>query len=639
MTSRRTFWLLLLLAALNGLVFVFLVPPWQHYDEPNHFEYVWLVAHRPGWPQEGDFDRAMRVATLQSMLEHGFFRGMGDVPSLEAEEPWIGPVAQIGGAPLYYALASLPLRLLPPLDILPQVYAARLVSWLFFLGAVALAWATAALLFPPGHALRWMTPAFVAALPSVADIMTAVNNDAAAIAVFSLFLYFATRLLKRGWEWSAAAGLLLSAFLALLAKRTVFFAPLLLPPVFLLALLRDGKRRWAWALAALGGVSMLVAAVRPGDAALWYRRTPQAALTRAASPAAPVGGYALHLRLEDQDPRCQLIQLLPVERLPALAGRTLTLGAWMWASAPVEVAAPRLFAPGRGALPPAAGAERLSLTAEPRFYAWRIPLPADVPRRAWVQIGPAAAPPPLPAEVYADGLVLAEGEFPLDEPPVWEDPEGGRVLWGGSRVENLLRNPSGERAWIGLRPWVDDLWSRAFGYESQRFASFIAYTLRDWPGANWYYRSAAATLFRSFWALFGWGHVPLAGRKPYRGLAYLSAFLLLGGLGSALKARRSLPGGIAFVYLLAGLASWGLALTRGAHHILMAWVNIPVARYALPTVFPLAAGFSAGALAWETLLGRFFAFLRRYRGGLWAVFLLGLSVWGWFSVYAFYYLR
>jgi hypothetical protein len=35
---------ILLLAAINGLFYIFIVPPWQHYDEPNHFEYIWLLA-------------------------------------------------------------------------------------------------------------------------------------------------------------------------------------------------------------------------------------------------------------------------------------------------------------------------------------------------------------------------------------------------------------------------------------------------------------------------------------------------------------------------------------------------------------------------------------------------------------------
>ena len=52
---------------LHGLLYVFLVPPWQHNDEPNHFEYVWLAAHRDGLPVPGDYDVAMSRAVVKSM--------------------------------------------------------------------------------------------------------------------------------------------------------------------------------------------------------------------------------------------------------------------------------------------------------------------------------------------------------------------------------------------------------------------------------------------------------------------------------------------------------------------------------------------------------------------------------------------
>ena len=50
---------ILLLALVNGLFYVFIVPPWQHYDETNHFEYIWLLADRGGFPNPGDYDTGM----------------------------------------------------------------------------------------------------------------------------------------------------------------------------------------------------------------------------------------------------------------------------------------------------------------------------------------------------------------------------------------------------------------------------------------------------------------------------------------------------------------------------------------------------------------------------------------------------
>jgi hypothetical protein len=61
--DRNKLFLLLILifgALFHGLIYGFLVPPWQDYDEPNHFEYVWLIANRIRMPRKGDYDQVMR---------------------------------------------------------------------------------------------------------------------------------------------------------------------------------------------------------------------------------------------------------------------------------------------------------------------------------------------------------------------------------------------------------------------------------------------------------------------------------------------------------------------------------------------------------------------------------------------------
>ncbi len=74
--------LMLLLASLIGIAFVFIVPPWQHYDEPTQFEYAWLIANRPGLPGVGESDQALRRDIAASMIEHGFFRDLEFTPNL-----------------------------------------------------------------------------------------------------------------------------------------------------------------------------------------------------------------------------------------------------------------------------------------------------------------------------------------------------------------------------------------------------------------------------------------------------------------------------------------------------------------------------------------------------------------------------
>ena len=84
--------LMLLLAFVVGCLFIFLVPPWQHYDEPTQFEYSWLIANRPGLPEIRDYDQQLRREIAASMIEHGFFLDLGFEPNLlsSSEQIWIG---------------------------------------------------------------------------------------------------------------------------------------------------------------------------------------------------------------------------------------------------------------------------------------------------------------------------------------------------------------------------------------------------------------------------------------------------------------------------------------------------------------------------------------------------------------------
>lgn len=625
---------ILLLALLHGLLYVFLVPPWQHYDEPNHFEYAWLLAHRGQRPQPGDYDRAMRQAVAESMLAHDFFRGMEYRPDLAAEKPWIGSHEQLEELPLYYLLASLPLRALPEASIAGQLHAARLVSLLLYLVSIAAGFGLVAQFTRPGHPLRGLVPLGMALLPAYTDLMTAVNSDVAAIASFSLFLWLAARLVQRGFAWGEFLGVLLATALCLLSKRTVYVALPLLALALLFTCLRGRLRPLAWGLLSVAVLGGILAGFDWGDAALWYRATPQNSPTRAGSDQASEGAAAFELAIQPGGDPVKLIQILPVELAETLSGQPLTLGGWLWASQPLEAQSPALhiFDGGQHFVQP------IAIDATPRFFAFPI-TPQGNTWRAWLAFEPLPGGADQPVQVFADGLVLAVGEYPADQPPVFE-PGAARGSWGGRPFENLLRNPSAEAAWFYLRPWADQASARLFSDYGQDRPSLALYTLLDPPAAGWFYQRSAASLFRTFWAKFGWGHVPLIGHKPYaRALLPFTLLALAGWLPLLWQNRRGLRRApwAALMVLAAALAGvWGMALVRASNYIFIWTGFLPVARYAFPVIAPTMLALAAGWLAWLELLEKGLRLPGWVKGALFAACFLALDAAALWSLWRYY---
>src|SRR5947208_14806600 len=75
-SDRARLTLVLLIALCQGILYLCLQPPWQHYDEPTHFEYAWLIAHHPGLPPPGTVDQAARRDIAASMIQYNFFGNM-----------------------------------------------------------------------------------------------------------------------------------------------------------------------------------------------------------------------------------------------------------------------------------------------------------------------------------------------------------------------------------------------------------------------------------------------------------------------------------------------------------------------------------------------------------------------------------
>ena len=626
--------LFIILGLVQGLLYVFLVPPWQHYDEPGHFEYVWEIANRSTWPQVGDYDPAMRREMLSSMFEHGFFRDLNWEPDPKAAVPWIG-FSQVGDPPVYYWLASLPLHIMQGSSVTTQLYASRLVSLILYLVTILFAWAMMVELTPPNHPLRWMVPITLVLLPGFTDLMTAVNSGVGAVVAFSFFLWASVRLVRRGISFLGLVFVFGAAALCYWTSSTVWLALPLLPIVLLFSLLRGRTRLLAWALLlAVSGIGV-GAVFLWGDAALWYRRTLQSTPTRVVNSLAPLGEHAFQLEFSRQQSSPSILQPLPIETLIDLKDAPLTIGAWVWSSQPTRVQMPGLSCDCGGQL--LVFTREIQVGTEPSFYIFTTTLPVNA-RHVSLALTLPADLGELQGTVFYDGLVLIKGERLTQDPPHFADASGGSGIWGEQPFTNLLRNASAEQAGPGLRVWANKIITKIMPPYPVSFASDIPVSLLDWKGAGWYYSGTGANMLRTFWAKFGWGNIPLLGSKPYRTLVVVT---LLGSVGAGWaiwQRRHALSWEVLLVLSLALLGLWIQAIIRGIGS-LFGFTFIPGARYAYPAILPTLLILNAGWLEILRLPGRWLRIAPKVQLGLHLLFFLALDSLSILSIIHFYYLR
>ena len=649
---------LLLGGLLIGLVFVFTVPPWMHYDEPGHFEYAWLIANRPGLPVRGDYDQAMRRQVAASIVEQDIeaYAGMVSDPlQIDAEiDIWLAQVED--HPPTYYLLAALPLMIFRHTDITFQLYLVRLVSLTLFLLTIWAAYKACLELFGTKHPLTWLVPFFLLTLPAFVDIMTAANNDVAANLAFTLFIWASVLAIKKGLADFRLPALIGAVFLCLFTKSTAWLAVPLSLLVVLLALLRGHKRQKVAWLALVGSLviaGLLAVSWRETAPAYYYGLTSASTPSRVAVADAPVGENAIV-----QGSRVgSFYHHLSAQKRTKLAGEVATLGAWIWADQPTTISFPsiresQIWIPmltasptvtreripfpslvDRQTSPPVtilfSPALPIQLTTTPQFFAFNTSMPPLGGNVSWVHF-PSSADEDN--RVYWDGLVLVPGDFTGAEPPQFDDSTASSGTWSGQSFNNLIRNASGESAWPVFAPWlrsVVDIPNRIVPSASL-ILSFL-----DYDATAAYFQLAGERILRTFWAVFGWANVPLHGQKPYRFFLFLTVFYLIGILiagarkawGFSTQILLLMVGAVFFQFLIVvfrGIGSWF-------------WLTyIPVGRYLYPVILPLGILLMAGVDQWISILHRLTRVSRQVFYLAFSAFLMGILLWSVLSLRHFF---
>lgn len=629
-TKRR---IVLLVALAQGLIFLFLLPPWQFNDEPTHFEYTWWIANHSRLPTYGDVDYTMRRDVAASMLAHDFYESLSQPDLLtDSGEIWIG-VSQFGHPPAYYVLVSLPLRLVHNLDVTTQLYVARFVSLLLLLATAWIAIRLTADLTPPGHTLRWAMPLAIVLLPTFAHTMTAVNNDAGAIAITSFFLWGAVRTVRHGITLKRSLWVIGAAILALFTKNTALVAGILLPVVLLAGLWQRQRWRWQWLVAGIVAATIIAIplCIEWGStAAYWYPQhwaDTSVTDTRMRTEQARSGGHAISIRGAPENPGRRLLSPLDRAAVRSIAGETVTYGGWMWATEPVTTSMPVLsvsHSDERSLTTVAPSTRTRSVTETPGFFAAQVRIPDDAQRIHYTLL---SAPS---TTVFLDDAFIIAGSHPTMTIPTFHDEALRRGTWAGTQVENLVRNPSAEVAGPYIRPWVANFLSRLIHripislsqilpalYDISHTGPFVAGTvvpfLADWILAR-----------------FAWGHVHLPG--DYWATLF-GLFALLSLIGTArwliYERRRAVLPALALL-TAAGLIVWLAALIRPLP-LLAASPRLPAARYLYPAIIPMMFSLVAGwTMVWP----------RSYR--TWAAFilivaLLALDCTAILTIWFFYY--
>jgi hypothetical protein len=595
--ARPLLLLLVTVALLRGLLYLAVVPPWQHYDEPTHFEYVRLIAERGRLPQPGDSDLQMRRAIAASMQAAGFWKLInGQPPDLASDvAPNIG-FSELEHPPLYYTILAVLQWLLKPGSVEAQLYLARLGSVLLYPVVVVAAYGLAAEVFPRRKGLSLAVAGLVAFLPPLADLMSSVNNDAGAAAVSSLLLWSSVRLMQRGLSPMRAGVTLSLAAACFVTKNTAGSMAVVVLLALGLALLPRPWRRWLWAtLALLTAILLPVAFTWTGHAAHWVNDDQSAAPNRQ-QIASPVGSSVFVLSRDGKDHPSALFQELEITAGQRLRGHAVTFGIWLKA------------ADERG------GAVAIRLYDESSWYwhnvqvspTWQfyslnatiapeaptVSASIGFPREGWAQ------------SVYADGIVLVDRAVLSREPPGFDTPQAETGTWGGQPFDNLLRNGSAERSWPALRPRLSQM--RLF----ETPTSWIVASLLDWSRTAWVYRPDVTNMVMSFWGWFGWGTPAL----PAGWLYLFGPIAVLALAGVALGLARGRTPWLRQVGTVLGpalIVGWGSAVLRIHPVFVLKDLFWPSARYASVVIAPTALLLCAGLattlprrwLRWEAYAG------------------------------------
>ncbi len=624
-SSRVWLGVLMVWATLHVLTYNVVVPLWQVPDEPAHVEYACLLAQQMRGIQPETAQPALQQTIVRSLAAHQFWARVGQplpaqLPDGFADDPFLRNAGRQRGdePPLYYTVPALICGL--PLPLSAQVHLMRLVSGLFFVLAVPVAWWAVRPLWPDRRTPVVAVAATMAALPMLAFLSAGVNNDSLVTLVGAATFALLVRLVRRPRGLLALA-VVLASLVALFVKKTgVVLVPL--AGVAAAWYLVQVWQRTRWRLVVvLVGLTLLLLALIPSPLPWgWEGRNQPWGVGRTPA-AAHSGHYGVPVFDADSQGFGRLYQVVHWELLPALQGQTVRFGAWVRA------------APGQTLRLAVRDDQQLGRVYGRGTGDWQ-----------WLEVQHTVAPGTTELRVLVSPGV---GEVPAETGMIEVD-DASLTLVGTAMTSNLLRNPGlergttwGSRLWRPLwvryvqpwlrdaQPWLDQVryvvvrplrisWMAAQQAQpavGPRCAGALCLSCTTDLCRRLLY---AALLFPGFWGYFGWLQLPLP-LPVYGVLGAASGLAVVGILGQVLRYRRLPPAGQAARRFVVRVARWAaLAIALAALIVLLplvVWGWQPQARYFYPVLVPVVflgiAGLRFWSAHWQLRHG-----LAWYLGGL-----------------------
>lgn len=198
--------ILLVLTFFKGLIWAYLIPPFQSPDEQNHFAYVQAFAETGQRPEimlgkSVSYELLLTTKMLEfnwngnhPMWDKDVFNNVANIESSIRNIPYsdrnifVSASNGLKNQPLYYFFCTFFYKITSYGSIFERLYAVRLVSVIFALIAVYISYKIAFLVTAKKN-LSITVASLISLNPSFTNITSTVTNDSMAIATVSLSIY------------------------------------------------------------------------------------------------------------------------------------------------------------------------------------------------------------------------------------------------------------------------------------------------------------------------------------------------------------------------------------------------------------------------------------------------------------------